>query len=280
MHTFFKLLFIVSLFIVGLYSSSNQKDIIHFVKNNLIKNPMVKVMQVDILETSFLREPKGWEVYFINITLKIAKNLKENREVVIPQTIFTDGHFISPSLVNMKTGNKLEETMSIPLKTSVYNDKHLLIGNKNAKNKMVVFSDPQCPYCQKLIPKIFKAIKANPSKIAMYYYHFPLHNIHPVSTIISKIMIKEQMSGNIENIMKLYTLEIDAKETDVSRVLKKIKKDLNLKYNKEDFLTKEVEMELKHDLKVSVNSMVNSTPTIYINGQIDNTRVKYKELLK
>lgn len=279
MYIFFKHLIISSILAISLYANSDSTDIINFVTHKFIKNPMVKVSEIKVLDKISLREPKGWEVYFLNIHLTIHKD-KNIKELTIPQIIFTDGNFISPSLINMKTGKALEQTMHISLKDSVYDDKHLLVGNKNAKNKIVLFSDPQCFYCKKLIPEIVKAARENPTKLAVYFYHFPLVTIHPVSDIIAKIMILEHKAGNVDNIMKLYSLEIDAKETNVDKVLEKIKKDLKLRYEKKNFLTKKIEEELKHDTQVSIDSMISSTPTVYINGKVDSTRVKYKEYIK
>lgn len=281
MYIFFKHTFISIVLTMSLYSHSDSKNIINFIQHKFIKNPMIKIMDVDILETSFLREPRGWEVYFLNITLKApVKGSKISKEVIIPQILFTDGNFISPSLINIKTGKALEKTMYLPLKESIYDNKHLIAGNKNAKHKIVVFSDPQCYYCKKLSPELIEVSRKHPDKIALYSYHFPLTNIHPVSTDIAKIMIMEHKAGNIDNIIKLYSLEIDPKETNTDKILAKIKKDLGLRYKKSRFLTKEIEQELEHDKKVSTDSMISSTPTVYIDGELDMTRVKYKELLK
>lgn len=62
---------------------------------------------------------------------------------------------------------KIIDTSKIPL------DDAILIGNKNAKNKIIVFDDPDCPYCAKLHEEIKKIVKTR-QDIAFYIKMFPL----------------------------------------------------------------------------------------------------------
>ena len=102
--------------------------------------------------------------------------------------------------------------------------KHLLFGNKDAKHKILVFSDPQCPFCQEVVPAIFKAAKAHPETLSVYYYHLPLLRIHPVSGILTKVMHIAQEQGKLDVVEKIYSLKIDPKETNMKKVLAAVKK--------------------------------------------------------
>lgn len=59
------------------------------------------------------------------------------------------------------------DTSKIPL------DDAIIIGDKNAKNKIIVFDDPDCPYCAKLHEEIKKIIKKR-KDIVFYIKMFPL----------------------------------------------------------------------------------------------------------
>ena len=49
----------------------------------------------------------------------------------------------------------------------------VLLGKKKAKHKVIVFSDPDCPYCRKLHAEIKKVVKKR-KDIAFYIKPFPL----------------------------------------------------------------------------------------------------------
>lgn len=57
-----------------------------------------------------------------------------------------------------------------------------ILGNSNAKVKIVEFSDFQCPFCERFFRENFTQIKKdyiNTGKIQFAYRHFPLTAIHP-----------------------------------------------------------------------------------------------------
>ena len=53
-------------------------------------------------------------------------------------------------------------------------DKAIISGDKHAKLKLAVFTDPDCPYCQKL-EKILKGLKG----VKVYTFLYPLEKLHP-----------------------------------------------------------------------------------------------------
>jgi thiol:disulfide interchange protein DsbC len=63
----------------------------------------------------------------------------------------------------------------------------LLLGSAEAATKVIVFTDPQCPYCKKLHEELVKIVAERPD-IAFYLKLFPLAS-HPESFGISKAVI-------------------------------------------------------------------------------------------
>lgn len=47
-------------------------------------------------------------------------------------------------------------------------------GNPNAKVTIVEFSDFECPYCSKAIPKVEEILAAYPNDVKFYFLHYPL----------------------------------------------------------------------------------------------------------
>jgi len=273
-----KLLSLAVLTTLSVNATMDVDDVKDYIKTHMVKNEQVKVESVDIIDKQSLKEPKGWEAYFVNIHANVKKSATVFDKVTVPETLFVkDGYFV-PTLINMETGEDLKKVLKPELKKEVYDSKHLIAGNKDAKHTLVVFSDPQCPFCQTIVPQLYKAAIDNPKTFALYYYHFPLLRIHPVSDIISRAMITEQIKGNFAKVMDMYTFKIDARETNATKVLAKLNKKYNLKITEAQLNTEEVSKELTFDHDISTKSMVSGTPTVYLDGVWDPSKKKYRDL--
>lgn len=254
----------------------NVKD---YVKKHMIKNKQVKVTSVDIISTKTLDEPKGWEVFFLNINANVKKSATVYDKVTVPETLFVKDGYTVPTLINLKTGEDYKSILKPDLAADIYDDKHLVAGNKDAKHKLVVFSDPQCPFCQTKVPEIYKAVMENPKELALYYYHFPLLRIHPVSDIITRAMLVEQHRGNAAKAMDFYSLKVNPREVNATKVLGMINKKYNVSITEKDINTEEISKEVIADKNMATKSMVSGTPTVYIDGKWDPSRDKYKKLI-
>jgi len=274
-----KLLSLAVLTTLSVNALVDEDDVKSYVKDYMVKNDQVKVMSVDIIAKKLLDEPKGWEVYFINIHANVKKSPTIIDKVTVPETLFVKGNFTSPTLINMETGEDLKKILKPELNKSIYDAKHLIAGNKDAKHKMVVFSDPQCPFCKTKVPELYKAAKENPDDLAFYYYHFPLLRIHPVSDIISRAMLTEQKKGHFDTIIDMYKLDINPHEVNATKVLGILNKKYNTKITEEDINTEEINKEIIFDKEMATKSMVSGTPTVYIDGKWDPSREKYKTLI-
>lgn len=274
-----KLLSLAVVTTLSINAGTDADDVKDYVENHMIKNKQVKVTSVDIISTKTLDEPKGWEVYFLNIHANVKKSATVFDKVTVPETLFVKDGYTVPTLINLETGEDYKSVLKPELKADVYNEKHLVAGNKDAKHKIVVFSDPQCPFCQTKIPEIYKAVTENPKTFALYYYHFPLLRIHPVSDIITRAMVVEQNKGNAAKAMEFYSLKINPREVNATKVLDKINKEYGLKITEEDINTEEVSKEIIFDKDMASKSMVSGTPTVYLDGKWDASRNKYKELI-
>lgn len=73
----------------------------------------------------------------------------------------------------------------IPLKDAI------IMGNPSAKNRVIIFDDPDCPYCKKLHGEIKKII-AKRKDIGFYIKLFPLVKLHPRAYEKSKAIVCEK----------------------------------------------------------------------------------------
>ena len=251
------------------------KDLVNYIKKSVVKNPQVTVKGVTVIESKTHKELPGWTVLLTNMDLEYQK-----KDIHAPEVMFVKDGLITGHLVNLKTGNDYRDNIKPTVPTAMYDDAHLLFGNKDAAHKVLIFSDPQCPFCQDVVPKIFTAAKENPTKMAVYYYHLPLLRIHPVSGILTRIMHVAQHEGKLDVIEKLYSLKIDPKETDMTKVLAAVQKHTGYSISSEKIEKKEVKDAIKADETSAGRMMVSGTPTIYIDGEWDKSRAKYLELIK
>jgi protein-disulfide isomerase len=153
------------------------------------------------------------------------------------------------------------------------------MGNENAKHKILVFSDPLCPFCQEIIPELLSAAKANPDVMAVYYYHLPLKQIHPASTVLTRIMEVAQKQGKNDLIAKMYTLQIDPNDTNETNLIGIVKNQTGFSVTPAQINSPEILNALAHDEQVASRLMVTGTPTIYIDGKPDKLREGFRDLL-
>ena len=251
------------------------KKLIRYVKKAVVKNPEVEVKGVTIIESKTDDRLPGWTILLTTMDLEYQK-----KELHVPEMMFVKDGLITGSLVNMKTANDYRDEIKPTVPQSYYNDAHLLFGNKDAAHKILIFSDPQCPFCQDVVPKIFKASKENPANIAVYYYHLPLLRIHPVSGILTRIMHLAQNEGKSDVVEKMYSLKINPRETDMTKVLAAVKAHTGYSTTAAQVNAKEVIEAMQADEMASGRMMVSGTPTIYIDGEWDKMRNGYEKLIK
>ncbi len=253
----------------------DNKQLVKYVKRAVVKNPQVKVKGVTVLESKTDERLPGWTILLTTMDLEYQK-----KEIHAPEMMFVKDGLVTGHLVNLKTGNDYRDEIKPSVPQSYYDDAHLLFGNKDAKHKILIFSDPQCPFCQEVVPPIFKVSKENPEKIAVYYYHLPLLRIHPVSDVLTRVMHVAQHEGKTDVVEKIYSLKIDPRETDMTKILAAVKSHTGYSVTAAQIDAKEVKAAMQADEMASSKLMVTGTPTIYIDGEWDKMRDGYKKLIK
>jgi len=259
---------------VALSAGMSDQELTKYFKKFIVNNPSVKVTGVEVLDVQKIPEHPGWEAYLTNMKLR-----HNDKDVSAPQVVFVNGSLISPRLIDFKSGKDYGKELKPKVPVSLYDDEHLLFGNRDAKHKIVIFSDPQCPFCMEVVPEIMKAAKAYPETFALYYYHLPLMRIHPVSGILVRVMHVAQEKGQNDMVEKLYSLKIDPRETNVDKVLAAVKKHSGFVVTKAEIEKKSVKDAMESDEKAAARMMVSGTPTIYVDGKWDKRRDRYESLI-
>ncbi|WP_456428839.1 DsbA family protein [Nitratifractor sp.] len=248
-----------------------------FIKHSLVKNPQVKIQKLKVIAEEPLPGHPDWKAYMFTMELSFR-----GKKQTIPDTLFVNQkeQLVSLDLIDLRTGRDLKETIRPTLSQSYYDAKHLVAGHADAPHKIVVFSDPQCPFCIGYVPGLVKEVKAHPDKLALYYYHMPLLSLHPVSETLTRVMEYLQSQGKTDEAFKLYKLKIDPRTRDEKKILAAIKKQLGIEITPSEIDKPEYKKAVQADIQKAREMMVRGTPTVFFNGKYDANRNAYKKYLK
>ena len=263
----------MSLIAASLALSAGGFDLNAFIKKSVVTNRQVKVNKVNVVAKKPLPGAADWTVYMVVMDLTYHK-----KSIKAPETIFVNekAGLATMDMFDTASGKSFRRTMKPDLPEAYYDDAHLIYGNKDAAHKLVIFSDPDCPFCRQDVPRIIEDVKKNPDKLALYYYHMPLLKLHPVSDVLTRIMEVLQKQGKIDEALKMYKLKINYRETNATKILAEAKKQFGIDIPEAEINKPEIKDAVKADTDKGTNMMVNGTPTIYYDGKYDNSRIQYK----
>jgi hypothetical protein len=262
---------------VNILAKTIEEKLLKFEKNRISRNRQLKLKDIKLFFKKDLKN--GWTGYVFNVNVNI-----KGKDVDAKDIIFSNGEMISPDLINLKTNINFKRLMYPKLTAKYYDEKFLIAGDFNAPHKMVVFSDPLCPNCIDTVPELIKDVNKNPKTIALFYIHMPL-DIHPTAKTLTKAMILAHKK-NIKDVeYKVYTAnfekDFDAySQTDEKKVLGFFNKKLNTNFTLDDINSKEIVNELNLGLKLSQDAIIQGTPTVFFDDEIDPLRNKYLKYLK
>lgn len=99
------------------------------------------------------------------------------------------GNFLKIADKSNVSSREITRLRRVDLTTIPLSDS-LVIGDPGSPSKLIVFTDPQCPYCEKLHPELKKVVEANPD-VVFFIKLMPLVKLHPEAYKISKAILCE-----------------------------------------------------------------------------------------
>ncbi|MFW2555514.1 DsbA family protein [Aliarcobacter butzleri] len=257
---------------------ANDSTVVDFEKKRVAQNPNVKVKDIKVNTKKDL-PLAGWNGYILDV-----EAIVQEKSLKVKDILFSNGDYIALDLIDAKTGKSLKDLVTPNLTSNYYDKTKLIAGNHNAKDKIVVFSDPLCPFCMEYIPEVINYVNKNSDSIALYYYAFPLVQIHPASEALSKIIEVAKNKGVKDIELKAYKTDWETyfspKENDEKKILEAFNKELKTNIKLEEIASKDINEKLSKDMSMGEEVMVTGTPTIFVNGVKDTTRELYKTLGK
>ena len=255
-----------------------EKNLIDYVKRAINVNKDFTLKEIRVRQSKVLEKLPEWKVYFLDIDLAMTK--KKGEIMTVHDKIFSNGTFIVRDFINIINKASLKDKIAADLDDSFYKKDHLLFGNPDAKNKIVAFSDPICPFCQTYMPKLLKAAKENPDKIALYYYHFPLTMLHKEAPTVIKAVLVAEKQGVKNVVEKVYAAKFAMDTADDKKILAAFNKAVGTHITEADIAKQDILAHYSEDIEAAGKMMLSGTPTIYVNGKKDFSRNKYEEMIK
>jgi len=276
MNRFSKILTLSIFLSASLFASDDV--VVEFEKKRVAQNPNVKVNSITV-NTKKELPVSGWNGYILDVNANV-----QGKDINAKDIIFSDGKYISLDLIDAQTGKSLKDFVTPNLTAKYYDKSKLIAGNHNAKDKIVIFSDPLCPFCMDYVPDVINYVNKNKDKIALYYYHFPLISIHPAAVPLSKLIEVAKHKGVKDVELKVYKANweqyFDAKSVDEKKILEVFNKEFKTNIKLEEITANEINENLKKDISMGEDVMVQGTPTVFVNGEKDSSRQKYETLGK
>lgn len=134
--------------------------------HSLTKEEAGKMLKIDVTNVSQAPAKGLWEVEGTQNGNKVKVYVDYGKKFIVP------GNALIPiERIGKQPEMRKVDIGSIPLTGT------MLVGDAKAKHKVIVFSDPDCPYCRKLHQEMKKLTKER-KDIAFYIKLFPLP-MHP-----------------------------------------------------------------------------------------------------
>jgi protein-disulfide isomerase len=255
--------------------NASDAELIELIKKSIRQGPNVVLKNVTVHSATKPKELNGWEVVIMKLDFEIGGEAQSKFEM-----LFRNGDLVSFDILDVKNKRSVKENFTPGVDMRYYRSDRLIAGEAAAKHKIVVFSDPICPFCLDLVPDIIAFAKANPKDVALYFYHFPITSIHPSSPTIIKAAVALELKGHKNVVETLYGADFDYKVTDEKEVLKRFNAHFKTALSEADINTPAVTKHVAEDMVAASNLMIRGTPSVYIDGQKDHAQELFEALKK
>jgi thiol:disulfide interchange protein DsbC len=266
----FAVLLLTALFSASLSANcfkDKEQKLTSFLKSKYSNNPKITNLKIDVIASKDVPNSYSlWKGYKV----KFSGMFNRGQGQIVPfsenQVFFTDGCNFTDNLTSTD-GEDWKTLFEPKIEAKHYSATHRISGNASSKYKIVIFSDPLCPYCQRSVPPLLDYVKNYPKTFAVYYYHLPLESIHPAAVPLTRLMYIAQIRGQVDAISKAYFSKVSSKERDEKKVVDAFNSATGLKYTVQDVNNALAIKSINSDRAVANELDVRGTPTIYLDGK-------------
>jgi protein-disulfide isomerase len=243
----------------------------------------VSVSKIEIVSESNIDDSFSlpeWKM--VHVRYMLSEDNGETR--VGLEKVITNGEHIILDVIGLDGGVSLKNSSSFAFDSRDYLPELRLLGNGKSSDKLIVFSDPECPACKSILPKLLDIVTTK-KNLDFYYIDNPLRQIHPTSPILSTLIVASK-ADKVSLLKAVY--EAGDRFNAFNERIKSIKdradgeqvlRDFIISYNalvkkKVDPDFKDITYEslpeesnkLKKSVALSLQYKINGTPSFYLNG--------------
>jgi len=140
-----------------------------------------------------------------------------------------------------------------------------VLGPPNARVTVVEFSDFQCPYCAQAVVQLNAVLKAYPNDVKLVFKQYPLE-MHSQAALAAEAALAAQRQGKFWQLHDaMYADRSHLSRQNILAMAGKI--GLDLKRFEQDWDSPAIRQALAKEQQQGDAVGVNSTPTIFIDGQ-------------
>ncbi len=106
----------------------------------------------------------------------------ESHRYTIPLAIVLAGGLIALAIFfggGSNPSRSLTDTQDANIEVPAVNNNDHILGNPEAKIKLVQYSDTECPFCKTFHNTLKQVLATYPNDVALIFRHFPIANLHP-----------------------------------------------------------------------------------------------------
>lgn len=141
---------------------------------------LLSLSEDSISELKFAEVPGLWEV-----------DIEQQGKIIPVYVDFSKQYLISGTVIKIADKQNITQNRYTALNpvdvSQIPLDDALIVGSPDAKNKIIVFDDPECPYCAKLQEEMPKVVAKRPD-IAFLIKMYPLKS-HPNAYAKAKAIV-------------------------------------------------------------------------------------------
>ena len=247
---------------------------VNFLIALIAKNKGFFVYDIETTIKDFISGAKQYFALFIIVLVGFVSTL-----VYLDRTLI-----FSPKLKRERTQKEF-----FTAKYNKYAVKGNILGDKDAKVIINVYSDYNCPFCRVVNIMLHKAAKQR--KILVNEINYPLdtacnkkivHTLggHESSCIYAKYALAAQKQGYFWGVANILFDKHPQNFDIFVDEIKKAKLDIDIDKLRKDALSKEIDDIIQEEIDIVTKRQINGTPAIEINGVIHIGAMPYDELLK
>ncbi|MFH2093162.1 MAG: thioredoxin domain-containing protein [Pseudomonadota bacterium] len=144
-----------------------------------------------------------------------------------------------------------------------------VIGKADAKVRIVLFSDYECPYCSRIYPVLEQLLKKYPDQVNLVSKHYPLRS-HKFAKPAAVAAIAAARQGKYPEMSKaLYKEYNQLSDEKIKEVAKNVGLDMERFEN--DIKDPLIFSQIDSDVQLAKTMKIIGIPTIYINGRAVKT---------